>query len=138
MGKLDIENGDKPFDFPLINERMKMNKKIAIFALALALPLTAAAFPGGGSGFEGHRGHKLERMTKKLDLNDEQKSKLEVIFKEQQEKSDAIHQETRSRMQKVLSAEQMAKLDELKKLHQEKWQKRHEEWKNKKQSETQH
>jgi Skp family chaperone for outer membrane proteins len=56
---------------------------------------------------------------------------LEVIFKEQQEKSDAIHQDTRARMQKVLSSKQMAKLDEMKKLHQEKWQKRHEEWKNK-------
>jgi protein CpxP len=135
IGKVDIENGDNPFDPPLINERLKMNKKIVILALALALPLTVAAFPGGG--FEGHRGDRLERMTKNLDLTAEQKGKLEVIFKEQQEKFEAIHQETRSRMQKVLSAEQMAKLDELKKLHQEKWQKRHEEWKNKKQSETQ-
>jgi len=115
-----------------------MNKKIVTLAIALALPLTVAAFPGGdGGGFEGHRGDRLERMSKQLDLNAEQKGKLEVIFKEQQEKSDAIHQDTRARMQKVLSSKQMAKLDEMKKLHQEKWQKRHEEWKNKEQSETQ-
>ena len=115
-----------------------MNKKIVTLAIALALPLTAAAFPGSGGGcFEGHRGDRLERMTKELGLNDEQKGKLEVIFKEQKEKFDAIHQETRTSMQKVLSPEQMAKLDELKKSHQEKWQKQHEEWKNKKQSETQ-
>ncbi|MFA5921430.1 MAG: hypothetical protein WC856_09065 [Methylococcaceae bacterium] len=115
-----------------------MNKKIVTLAMALALPLTAAAFPGSGGGcLEGHRGNRLERITKTLDLNDEQKGKLEVIFKEQKEKSDAIHQETRNRMQKVLSSEQMSKLDELKKSHQEKWQKRHEEWKTKKQSETQ-
>jgi protein CpxP len=115
-----------------------MNKKIATLAIALALPLTAAAFPGSGGGcLEGHRGNRLERITKTLDLNDEQKGKLEVIFKEQKEKSDAIHQETRNRMQKVLSSEQMSKLDELKKSHQEKWQKRHEEWKTQKQNETQ-
>jgi protein CpxP len=115
-----------------------MNTKIATLAIALALPLTAAAFPGSGGGcFEGHRGDRMERMTKKLDLTDEQKGKLEVIFKEQKEKFDAIHQETRNRMQTVLSSEQMAKLDELKKIRQEKWQKRHEEWKNKKPSETQ-
>ena len=114
-----------------------MNKKLVTLVVALALPLTVFACPGGdGPGFEGHRGDRLERMSKKLDLTDEQKGKLEVIFKEQQEKFDVIHQETRTRMQKVLSSEQMAKLDELKKLHEEKWQKRHEEWKNKKQGET--
>ena len=114
-----------------------MNKKIVTLAIALALPLTVAAFPGSGDGgrFEGHRGDKVERLAKKLDLNDEQKSKLEVIFKEQREKLDAIHQETRLRMQGVLNTEQMAKLDEMKKRHREMWQKRHEEWKNKKQSE---
>jgi protein CpxP len=114
-----------------------MNKKIVILAIALTLPLTVFACPGGdGPGFEGHRGDRLERMSKQLDLTAEQKGKLEVIFKEQRIKFDAIHQETRTRMQKALSSEQMAKLDELKKLRQEKRQKRHEEWKNKKQSET--
>jgi len=119
------------------NERLKMNKKIATLAMALAIPLTVAAFPGGGDGgrFEGHRGDKVERLAKKLDLNDEQKSKLEIIFKEQREKFKAIHQETRARMQEVLTPEQITKLDELRKRRHEKWQKRHEEWKTKEQSE---
>jgi len=123
----------------LINERLKMNNKIATLALALALPLTVAAFPGGGDGgrFEGHRGDRLERLDKELNLNAEQKSKLEAIFKEQRGKFDVIHQETHARMKEVLSAEQMTKLDEMKKCRQEKWQKRHEETKNKKQSDTQ-
>ena len=114
-----------------------MNKKIVTLAIALALPLTAFACPGSDRpGSQGHRGDRLERMSKQLDLTADQKDKVEEIFKEQRGKFDAIHQETRTRMQKVLSSEQMAKLDELKKLHQEKWQKRHEEWKNKKQDET--
>ena len=117
-----------------------MNKKIATLALALALPLTVAAFPSGGGGdhFKGHhRGDRLEYLEKELNLNDEQKSKLDVIFKEQREKLDAIHQETHTRMQEVLNPEQKVKLDELKKQRHEQWQKRHEEWKNKKPSETQ-
>ena len=117
-----------------------MNKKIVTLAIALALPLTVAAFPGNGGGggrFEGHRADRVERLAKKLDLNDEQKAQLEVIFKEQREKFDAIHRETRARMQEVLSTEQMTKLDELKKRRHEKWQKRHEEWKNKQQGEQQ-
>lgn len=116
-----------------------MNKKIVTLAIALALPLTVAAFPGGGGGgrFEGHRAHRVERLAKKLDLNDEQKVQLEVIFKEQWEKLDAVDRETRARMQGVLSPEQMNKLDELRKRRHEQWQKRHEEWKNKKQGEQQ-
>jgi periplasmic protein CpxP/Spy len=114
-----------------------MNKKIATLAIALALPLTVFACPGGGGpGFEGHRGDRLERMSKQLDLSAEQKGKLEEIFKEERVKFDAIHQETRTSMQKVLSSGQMAKLDELKKLRHEKWQQRQEEWKNKQQGET--
>ena len=120
-----------------INERFTMNKKIiTIIALALAFPLTVAAFPGGHDGGGRHRGNKVEYLAKQLDLNAEQKSKLEVIFKEQQEKREALRQETRLRMQEVLTAEQMTKLDAMKKDRQEKWQKRHEERKNKEQSET--
>jgi Spy/CpxP family protein refolding chaperone len=113
-----------------------MNKKIVTLAIALALPLTVFACPGGGPGFEGHRGDRLERMSKQLDLSAEQNVKVEEIFKEQRGKFEAIHQETRTRMQKVLTSQQMAKLDELKKLRQEKWQKKKEEWKNKKPAET--
>lgn len=115
-----------------------MNKKIVTLVLALALPLTVAAFPGGSGGhFDGRRGDRLERMATELNLSAEQKSQMDVIFKEQREKFDAIHQETRARMQQTLSAEQMAKWDDLKKHRQEKWQKRHGDWKGKNQSGTQ-
>ncbi|MBL6987297.1 MAG: periplasmic heavy metal sensor [Methylobacter sp.] len=117
-----------------------MNKKIITIALALALPLSVAAFPGSndsGNHSDNRRANKVEHLAKQLDLNAEQKSKLEAIFKEQHEKREALRQEARLRMQEVLSSEQMTKLDNLKKNHQEKWQKRHEERKSKEQSETQ-
>jgi len=93
----------------------------------LALPLTVAAASGDKGDFEGHHGHRVERMAKTLDLNAEQKSKVEVIFKEQHEKLKAIHEETRTRLQEVLTKEQITKMDEMKKQRHEKWQKKHQE-----------
>lgn len=114
-----------------------MNKKIISIALALALPLTVAAFPGDKDAehFGGHRGDKIEHLAKQLDLNAEQKTKLTDIFTQERAKRDALRQETHSKMQEVLSPEQMTKLDEIKKDRHEKWQKRHENRKNKPHSE---
>jgi periplasmic protein CpxP/Spy len=103
-----------------------MNKKIIILALALTLPLTAAAFPGGKCDFEGHHANRVEHLTKSLDLTAEQKTKMEALFKAQDEKLKIIHEETRSRLQEVLTKEQMTKFDELKKQRHDKWQKKHE------------
>ena len=103
-----------------------MNKKIIILALALALPLTAGAFPGGKCDFEGHHANKVERLTKNLNLTAEQKTKVEVIFKEQEGKFKIIHEETRKRLQEVLTKEQLTKFDEMKKQRHDKWQKKHE------------
>jgi Spy/CpxP family protein refolding chaperone len=103
-----------------------MNKKIIILALALVLPLTVAAFPGDKGGFEGHHANRVERLSKRLDLTPEQKTKVEALFKEQDEKFKVIHEQTRTRLQEVLTKEQMTKMDDMKKQRHEKWQKKHE------------
>ncbi len=103
-----------------------MNKKIITLALALALPLTVAAFPGDRGDFEGHHAHRVERMTKNLNLTAEQKPKVEALFKVQEEKFKVIHDETHARLQEILTKEQMTKMDEMKKQHHEKWQTKHE------------
>ena len=103
-----------------------MHKKIITLALALALPLTVAAFPGDNGGFEGHHANRVERLTKNLDLTPEQKTKVETIFKEQEEKFKIIHEETQKRLQEVLTKEQMTKMEDIKKQRHEKWQKKHE------------
>lgn len=106
-----------------------MNKKILTITLALALPLTVAAFPGADSpeNFHGHKGDRVERLAKELDLSVEQKLKLQDIFKVEHEKREALRQETHQQIGEVLSPEQMAKFEELKKQRHEKWQKRREE-----------
>lgn len=105
-----------------------MNRKVITIALALALPLAAAAFPGGHEGdFNGHKGDRVEHLAKKLDLSAEQKAQLKQVFEEQHAKREALRLETEQRMQTVLTPEQMAKFEELKKQRHEKWQKRHQE-----------
>src|ERR1035437_8085484 len=60
-----------------------MNKKIITIALAFTLPLTVAAFPGDKSNIEAHHADRIEHLTKSLNLNAEQKTKLKAIIKEQ-------------------------------------------------------
>ncbi|MCQ8103628.1 hypothetical protein NP590_05895 [Methylomonas sp. SURF-2] len=108
-----------------------MNKKILIIALALALPLTVGAFPGGHDGdFKGHKGDRIEHLAQKLDLSAEQKQQLQQVFEEQHAKREALRQETDQRLQTVLTPEQMAKFEDMKKERHEKWQKRHHERKD--------
>jgi protein CpxP len=109
-----------------------MNKKIITLALALALPLTVAAYPGNKGDFDGHHANRVEHLTKNLELTPEQKTKVEAIFKEQEEKLKIIHEETHKRLQEVLTKDQITKLDELKKQRHEKWQKKREALKDQK------
>ncbi|MGR9086957.1 MAG: periplasmic heavy metal sensor [Gammaproteobacteria bacterium] len=98
-----------------------MNKMIPTLAIVLAFPLAAAAFPGGGPGPDGHHGRRMERMTKELNLTDEQKTRVETLFKEQHENYKAIHDETQAKLGEILTPEQMTKMEEVKKQHREKW-----------------
>lgn len=112
-----------------------MNTKILMIALALTLPLTAGAFPGGGDGhgFRHSPENKLERLAEKLELSDEQKQQLQTIFKEQREKHEALREETDSRMKQVLTEDQMKQLETMKQSRHEKWQK----WQEKRQGSSQ-
>ncbi len=101
-----------------------MNPKIVIMAIALTLPLTVSAFPGGKA--EDHaafRAQRVERLTEELNLNAEQKTQVEQIFQQQRDKQEALRQETHQRLQAVLSPEQMSRFEALKQERQAKWQK---------------
>ncbi|MGR8929642.1 MAG: Spy/CpxP family protein refolding chaperone [Gammaproteobacteria bacterium] len=106
-----------------------MNKKILTIALAISLPLAVTAYAGGGGPdhFGKHRGDRVERLTKELDLTAEQKTKLEAVFQQEEEKRKVLREETHRQMQEFLSPEQMTKLEELRKQRYDMWKKRHEE-----------
>ena len=99
-----------------------MKKLLTVVALGLAIPLVATAVPPGPEGQVGWRhSQKIERLTKELNLTDEQKSQLDTIFKEQRAKHKALREEGRTRMKEVLTDEQMQKMDEMRKRRHERW-----------------
>lgn len=108
-----------------------MNTKLSILVLALAFPLAATADTGEHKcDMEQYRAKKIERMDKELSLTDDQKSKLDTLFKQSGEKFRAIHEETQSQLKTILTPEQYSKLQEQK-------QKRHEQWHEKRQEKMQ-
>lgn len=100
-----------------------MNKTLIGLALALSIPLTALAEAGQKSQECRWHGPRMERLTKELNLTDQQKAQVETIFKEQKEKYKAIHEETRTRLKSVLTEEQMTKMDEMRQRRLERWKK---------------
>jgi periplasmic protein CpxP/Spy len=101
-----------------------MKKQFAVFVLMLSIPLTALAVPEESSGGGRGRGPNMERLTKELNLTDEQKTQLETIFKEQRAKHKALREEGHTRMREVLNQEQMKKLDEMRKARHQRWKQR--------------
>ena len=58
--------------------------------------------------------HRADQLAKELDLSEEQKNKLDEVFKQQHEKFRAIHEESLVLVKQILSTEQMAKWENLK------------------------
>ena len=102
-------------------------KKLAIVALAI---FTTSAFAYG----PGHKGgeHMVERLEKKLELSEAQSTQLKAIFQEQGEKMKALHEETQSKMNQVLTPAQQEKLAEMKEPRKARWEERKETWKENK------
>lgn len=104
-----------------------MNVKLVSMVIALALPLSVVAYPGGKDNPEQYRAKKMERLNKELGLNEDQKVKIDALFKEQGEKGRALHKETQSRLQAILTPEQNTKLEEMEQRRHEKWREKHQQ-----------
>jgi protein CpxP len=91
-----------------------MNKKLIGALLVLSLPFSAIAIESQqvDSGSL-DKSQKIERLTKELGLNQEQKTKVESIFNEQKAKFNAMPEEKRTHLQSFLT-------QELDKIHQHK------------------
>ena len=89
------------------------------------LPNPAAAEPPRGPQPE----RMVEHMSRQLDLTDDQRARLETIFEEQGEKMRDLRDETRQRIDGVLTEEQRAKAEQLREQRQEKWEARKDKWK---------
>ena len=86
-------------------------------------------------GPEAMRQHMVEKFSKELHLNSEQKKQVAAIFeakhpqmvelqKEMKPKLDALRNSTQAEVRKILTPEQEKKLDALNAKMDERWQKR--------------
>ena len=118
---------------------------IVAFALAaLSLPVLAQAVQGEVHGRRrGMRSidQRVQRLTKMLNLNDDQQAKVKSILEDQQRqmttlRQDAslsqqdrrakfmqIHQDTQQKVRDALNDDQKAKFDQMQARRKERWQK---------------
>ena len=89
-----------------------MTLKKLLLTAALCLPISVYANPKmGDHPLPPH--HRADQLAKELGLSEEQKSKLDEIFKQQHEKFRAIHEESLSLVKQLLSPEQMTKWENM-------------------------
>lgn len=108
---------------------MKMKKTlIATVAAAVILPSIIFAAPGHW-GKHGER--MINHMSEKLELNADQRSQVEALFKEQHEKRKALRQDTHARLNEILTDEQQAKLEQMREERERHWREMRKQWKQK-------
>lgn len=97
-------------------------KKIATVALAL---FTTAALAGAANADGPRHGPGSDRMvkhmTQELNLTDQQQSQMKSIFEEQGTKMSALREETKGKIDQVLTAEQQAQAKQLREERMNKW-----------------
>jgi len=100
--------------------------KKTLIALTLAAAIPAAVLASSGERGPHDRGPNVERMSEMLDLSDEQRTQLRALFEEQAAEREAMRNEMRARMSKLLTPEQQARMDEMREKRREHRKARHE------------
>jgi Spy/CpxP family protein refolding chaperone len=126
-----------------MNTNWKQIIPIAVLCLGISGNM-AQACPGGKGGGPGKgdfKERKVEHLDSKLDLTDEQKTRVEsileskhsqakTIFEESRPKMEALRKSTDTEIRAILTPEQQVKFDKFALERQEK----HKEWKAKKEA----
>ncbi len=85
-------------------------KSSLLSALLIAAFGTTAVLAGEGYSIE----KKVEKLTKKLELNEEQSSQLTTILEAKKASMDALYEETNSKINALLTPEQQTKYAKMK------------------------
>lgn len=96
---------------PLSEQIMKNSPIESLSRLCLASLIGSALILGTGSAWAGGGGHghkhdpqsKIERMTKKLDLTQEQQDKILPILQDKHHKMEALHNQMKDVREKAMS-----------------------------------
>jgi protein CpxP len=92
-----------------------MNRLYILILLTLSIPLTAVADLEPKSDADQHHENKLERLSKKLGLTDDQKFKIKGLLKANKEKIQTLKETDPEQLKAALSPEQKNKLEQLRK-----------------------
>jgi protein CpxP len=92
-----------------------MNRLYILILLMLSIPLTATADLEPKPDTGRHHDNKLERLSKKLGLTDDQKFKIKGLLKANKEKIQALKETDPEQLKATLSPEQKNKLEQLQK-----------------------
>lgn len=90
-----------------------MRKLFIVLGSAALITASAVTFAQ-----RGNIGDMVERMTEKLQLNSTQVEQVTTIMEEQKTKRRALREDTKTKLQAVLTEEQMAKMDAMRSMHQ--------------------
>ena len=113
-------------------------KRVALLTMALVFATTMAYVHCGfcqsdkGKKSEDWAQKKIERMTERLSLTEEQVSQVEVVIKEKGEKKKVVREDARIKMESIkeeCSVEIKALLDDDQKVKYDEWKKEREEMK---------
>ena len=99
----------------------------SLMSTAMVLSVGGAWAGGGGHGYTHDPKSKLERMTKKLDLTQEQQDKILPILEDKHQKMEALHNQMKEMRQNAISQIEAQLTPE----QQEKFQKSREDRKKK-------
>jgi periplasmic protein CpxP/Spy len=98
-----------------IKNEVAMTLKKLLLLTTLSLPISALAMDS--HPMPPH--HRADQLAKDLGLSEEQKTKLDEIFKQQHEKFRAVHEESHALIKQVLSPEQLSKWENMKSPHKQ-------------------
>lgn len=106
-----------------------MNKRLIVMLLC-CLPVLAVAEPETDEAQKTDWTDKrVARLTKELNLNAEQQTKVKSIFESQRDKIKAIREETHASLKAVFTPEQQAKFEKIReereKMREERRQQHH-------------
>ena len=98
-----------------------------LFSSALILSMGTAWADGGGHGYKHDPQSRLERMTKKLDLTQDQQDKILPILQGKHQQMEALHnqmkdvrQDAMSQVEALLTSEQQEKFQKAREERKEK------------------
>jgi Spy/CpxP family protein refolding chaperone len=97
---------------------MSLKTTLAAAACAAVIPLAVHASPGDDDWPS--RAERMDRLSQRLDLSEEQRTRMEALFDEHRAQREVMRERMRARMAEVLTSEQRERMEEMRSQHREK------------------